>query len=110
MIKTPKTSEAVVLPTPDSRRSVNVKTETGLTRRNRSHLRIRDPTTKMSHPSHPNEKALLIPSRKETIQVELPANNTPVVQPETSFSQEIEDPTPRSRSGRILKPVKKLDL
>ena len=109
-IKTPKTSEAVVLPTPDSRRSVNVKTETGLTRRNRSHLRIRDPTTKMSHPSHPNEKALLIPSRKETIQVELPANNTPVVQPETSFSQEIEDPTPRSRSGRILKPVKKLDL
>ena len=111
-IKTPKTTEAIVLPTPDTRMSVNVETETGFTRRNRSHLRLRDPTTK-SRPSHPREKPLLIHNRKENVQVELEnipfPNDIPVVQPENSSSQETVDPTPR-RSGRIPKPVQKLDL
>ena len=106
-IKTPKTTEAIVLPTPASSRSVNVKTETGVTRRNRSHLRLRDPETVVNRPSHPREKAMPMIGRKETIQVDIDDNPSPD-QPEAS-SQETVNPTPR-RSSRVPKPVQKLDL
>ena len=108
-IKTPKTTEAIVLPTPASSRSVNVKTETGVTRRNRSHLRLRDPEAVVNQPSHPREKAMPMIGRKETIQVDTHIDDNPSPdQPEAS-SQETVNPTPR-RSSRVPKPVQKLDL
>ena len=103
-LTTPKTTEAIVKP-----RSVEVKTATGDTNRNRSHIRIRDPTAVLASPSHPKEKALPLVARKQhglvTTQVVTPEDSTEIQpqEPETAT------PMPR-RSGRVVRPPKKLDM
>ena len=80
-----------------------------VTRKNRSHLRLRDPEAVVNQPSHPREKAMPMIGRKETIQVDTHIDDNPSPdQPEAS-SQETVNPTPR-RSSRVPKPVQKLDL
>ena len=98
-LKTPRTEEGTVVP----KRSVDVQTSSGFkTRRNRAHLRVRDPGQVVCVPSLPKDNANL-PSLGKP-------ENTVVDNTDTSEPVNSEPVAKTTRSGRVVKPREVLDL
>ena len=107
-LKTPKTTEATVLPD----RSVCVKTGVKETRRNRSQLRLRDPSVKLPEPSSPKETALSLgrPSVSTHVSTEDTSPDYQAGEQSSSSLRGTTTPLTRTRSGRVVNPPKMLDL
>ena len=96
-LKTPRTEEGVVVPN----RSVDIQTSSGFkTRRNRSHLRLRDSSQVVPVPSLPKDTSHLPSLGKPDNSVEsLPDSDI------SEKTQVNSDPVAKTtRSGRVVKP------
>ena len=104
-LKTPRNEEAVVVP----KRSVDIQTSSGFnTRRNRSHLRVRDSSKVVPVPSLPKDTNHLPSLGKPDNSVE------PESLPDIDFSEKTqvnsEPMVKTTRSGRVVKPRDVLNM
>ena len=113
-VKTPRDAEAVVVGTSSttSTRSYNVRTERGIQRRDRYHLRRRDQQSSSGYDGVPKQTSTTIPSQssQQTDQCDNQSDVQPDIQPQVANDGCAQRATVYTRSGRRVKIPERLNL
>ena len=113
-VKTPGDAEAVVEGTSStaSARSYNVRTERGIQRRDRYHLRRRDQQSSSGYDGVPKRTSTTIPSQssQQTDQCDDQSDVQPDIQPQVANDGCAQRATVYTRSGRRVKIPERLNL
>ena len=113
-VKTPGDAEAVVVGTSStaSTRSYNVRTERGIQRRDRYHLRRRDQQSSSGYDGVPKRTSTTIPSQssQQTDQCDDQSDVQPDIQPQVANDGCAQRATVYTRSGRRVKIPERLNL